>query len=194
MNPFNLPAKAYLSMYANGNDDLATVMWWFSLLCSALILWTIAAIFIPGINFAEHIYMLFMTLMVEPVLAISEFFRIGAEMVKVEYMEQASTPLAEFSWMVVWLAGIGLSLAVWPAALIMWGVGMTLGYVNLMSGETRQMFMLVLSDMKHQSVESANIRHLIMGRTSLQHVYDSDVQANSIAEAFKQADSKKKWR
>ena len=184
MNPFNAPAKLYVSAFTNANGDLATVLGIFSVFCSGLILWIFATIFIPGIVFVDHLQMLIMTLMVDPIVSISTFFMEFGESMRIATKE-ATQPVSQFSYLLVWIACKGLSLIVYPMAVLMWLVGMFLGYVNLTSGETKENFMLVVGEIKQSSVGAANIRNLMNGRTTIEENYEKDVQANAIVEAFK---------
>ena len=78
---------------------------------------------------------------------------------------------------------IGISLICMPLIWFGWLVFGYFGFVCLLTGDAQALFMGASMATKGNA-STRNISHLFMGRTSLAEVYDADVKANAIVEAF----------
>lgn len=183
LNPFNLLVYIGFFLYDVYGFILTTffVVWLY--VCSGLIIWLVIALFLPDINFLEHITMLMNVIIIDPALVVFNYFYESAETIRVAYLIPETNGIMKTTYLLFWLFLIGISLVCAPLIWFGWMVFTYFGFVCLLSGEAQALFMGVSMSVKG-SASSRNLNHLFMGRTSYAEIYDADVKANAIVEAF----------
>ena len=183
LNPFNLLVYLGFFIYDVYGFILIKFFQLWSLVCSCLIIWLLIALFLPSINYLEHITMLMNVIIIDPVFVMFNYFYESAETIRVAYLIPETNGILMSVYVLFWLFLIGLSLLCMPLIWFGWIVFSYFGFVFLLTGDAQAMFMGASMAVKGNA-SSRNISHLFMGRTSLAEVYDADVKANSIVEAF----------
>ena len=183
LNPFNLLVYLGFFIYDVYGFILTTFFRLWLLVCSCLIIWLIIALFLPSINYLEHVTMLMNVVIIDPVFVIKDYFYESAETIRVVYLIPETSGILKSVYVLFWLFLIGLTLICMPVIWFGWMVFTYFGFVCLLTGEAQAMFMGASMAIKGNA-SSRNISHLFMGRTSFEEVYDADVKANAIVEAF----------
>lgn len=183
LNPFNILVYLGFFIYDVYGFILIKFFQLWSIVCSCIIIWLLIALFLPGINYLEHITMLMNVIIIDPVFVVFNYFYESAETIRVAYLIPETTGILMSVYVLFWLFLIGLSLICMPLIWFGWMVFTYFGFVCLLTGEAQALFMGASMATKGNA-SSRNISHLVMGRTSLAEVYDADVKANAIVEAF----------
>ncbi len=184
MNPFNYVAQGLFLVYEVYKAIMMTILRVWSIVGSALVAWILIAIFLPGISFFEHVEWLLTVVVVNPALFLFESFSGIAEYILVNYVQVEENPVKLALSLLGWLGFVGLSLIIMPAIYFGWVVFSYMGFANLLSGKTKAQFMSMTAG-GSVSGSMENLSHIFRGHTTVQKVYDADVQANSIADAIK---------
>lgn len=183
LNPFNLIVHIVFFFYNIYKEIMTAVMNLWQLACVVLIGWLIVALVIPGIDYAEHLTMLFNNIIVDPAIFLIHYFSDLTETVRVEWLIPEENFLKHAWFLFLWAFLNLVTLAVAPVIWFGWIINAYLGFWRTLSGEAEAMFMGA-SMGASGSAGMRNLGHLIMGRVSIKEMYDNDAKANSIVEAF----------
>jgi len=154
------------------SDAILTIFYrGFQLLCA----WLVIVLFIPGIVWFDHAWMLVQYIIVYPSGHIFDFFVSSQDFFK-DKITDDTNPLEDFTFLLLWLSCIGLTLvmpvAYWAFALFTFVVGVFGIFPALMN-------------IPSMGPEGENIWHLVNGRTTVDETFAAEVQANAIASALK---------
>ncbi len=184
MNPFNYVAQAFFLAYEAYKFIMTTIFSIWKIVGSVLVVWVFITIFLPNINFFEHIEWLMTVVIVDPTLYLFESFSGIAEYILVNHVQVEENPVKLAFYLLGWLGFVGLSLIIMPLMYFGWFVFTYMGFGNLLSGKTKAQF-YAMSAGGDSSGVLENLSHIFRGHTTVQKVYDADVQANAIADALK---------
>ena len=141
-----------------------------------LVIWFIVAAFIPGIAWADHVYGVLHTLLVEPATTMFYFFNEIADSFRYSNWDD-NNPIEDFLGLLGWLGSIGLGLVVPLGYWLMWLLMAFVAVLDFMPNNAGN------GDVFDEEAE--NLWHLVNARTTVQDTFDAEVEANAIASALK---------
>lgn len=140
-----------------------------------LLLWFVVALFMPGINWYDHVYNIMVNILGYPAGIVFEFFMDSYQQILAANWDNHN-PLQDFVYLFGFLGCIALGLTL---PLVYWYTWIMVTYVAITE------VVPIINNISTGNAMDNNLFYIFTGRTTVKETFEAEVIANAIAEKLK---------